>query len=151
MLRSLTCDSPEKGQTFGSRAKENLSGLVYGKTVTVATNKHDRYGRAVGKVLVDGEDANLEQVKSGFAWHFKEYQREQSAEDRSRYASAEDSAKSSGRGLCVDKSPVKPKEFRGEASSAKANSSCACGSGQDCTGKRGGTYCIAPNGKKRYS
>ncbi len=45
-----------------------------------------------GKVLVDGVDACLEQVKAGFAWHYKKYQHEQSAEDRRLYAQAEGKA-----------------------------------------------------------
>lgn len=149
-VRLAGIDSPEKGQAFGNRAKENLSNLVYGKVVTVETKKKDRYGRAVGKVLVDGKDANLEQVKSGFAWHYKEYQREQSAEDRSLYASAENSAKSAGRGLWLDKAPVKPDAFRKASPAPTATSTCSCGSGRTCTGERGGIYCIAPNGKKKY-
>lgn len=150
-VRLAGIDSPEKGQAFGSRAKENLSGLVFGKTVAVETKKQDKYGRAVGKVIVEGKDANLEQVKSGFAWHYKEYQREQSAEDRARYASAEEGAKSAKRGLWVDKSPLKPEEYRkGATAKQPATSSCPCGSERTCTGERGGTYCVSPNGKKKY-
>ncbi len=47
----------------------------------------------MGKVLVDGIDACLEQVKAGFAWHYKKYQHEQSAEDRELYADAENKAR----------------------------------------------------------
>ncbi len=46
------------------------------------TEKTDRYGRGVGKVLIDGVDANLEQVRRGLAWHYQAYQREQSPSDR---------------------------------------------------------------------
>ena len=34
-------------------------------------DKEDRYGRIVGKVLINGVDANLEQVKRGLAWWYK--------------------------------------------------------------------------------
>ncbi|MBL0351604.1 MAG: thermonuclease family protein [Candidatus Dechloromonas phosphoritropha] len=34
----------------------------------VEWKKQDRYGRTVGKVLVNGIDANLAQVKAGMAW-----------------------------------------------------------------------------------
>ena len=60
-------DAPEKGQAFGTRSKESLSDLVFSKAVTVETGKMDRYGREIGKVLVDGLDANLQQVSRGFA------------------------------------------------------------------------------------
>ncbi len=39
-----------------------------------------------GKVLLNGQDVCLEQVKAGMAWHYKDYQAEQSAEDRKIYA-----------------------------------------------------------------
>ena len=47
-------DAPEKTQPFGQASKQSLSDLVYGKTVVINTDKTDRYGREVGKVLVDG-------------------------------------------------------------------------------------------------
>jgi len=55
-------DAPESSQDFGKRAKQSLSDLVFGKSVTVIGNKTDRYGRTVGKVLCDGRDVNLEQI-----------------------------------------------------------------------------------------
>lgn len=59
---------------------------MFAKTVTVETNKRDKYKRSVGKVLMDGVDANLVQVQRGFAWHYKAYEREQPAIDRKVYA-----------------------------------------------------------------
>ena len=52
-------DAPERRQDFGNRSKQSLSDLVFAKLVAVESTKKDRYGRAVGKVLVDGVDANL--------------------------------------------------------------------------------------------
>lgn len=51
-IRLAGIDAPEKKQAFGTRAKENLSYLVFGKTVRVDGRKKDQYGRLVGKVLV---------------------------------------------------------------------------------------------------
>jgi hypothetical protein len=48
------------------------------------------YGRTVGKIIVQGLDANIEQVKAGLAWHYKQYQREQSEADRIAYTKAEE-------------------------------------------------------------
>ncbi len=45
-------------------------------------NQRDRYGRIVGKLVKNGRDINLKQVKDGFAWHYKKYQRELSPADR---------------------------------------------------------------------
>ncbi len=62
-------------------------------------DKKDRYGRYVGKVLVDGKDANLEQIRAGMAWHFKRYEIEQPPEDRRAYAEAEKRARAQRVGL----------------------------------------------------
>ena len=64
-IRLAGIDAPEKSQPFGHCSKESLSDLVFSKTVTVEIEKVDRYGRQVGKVLVDGADANLAQVQWG--------------------------------------------------------------------------------------
>ena len=66
-IRLAGIDAPEKKQPFGQRSKQSLSDLVFDKAVTVETNKRDKYRREVGKVLVDGTDANLEQVKRDMA------------------------------------------------------------------------------------
>jgi endonuclease YncB( thermonuclease family) len=55
-------DAPESSQDFGSRAKQSLSDLIFGKTVSVISSKKDRYGRTLGKVTIDGRDINLEQI-----------------------------------------------------------------------------------------
>ena len=89
-----------------------MSDQVYDRQVTVETGKRDRYGREIGKVLVDGHDANLEQIKRGLAWHYKKYEREQPPEDRATYAAAEIEARSASRGLWVDKEPMPPWEWR---------------------------------------
>lgn len=64
-IRLSGIDAPEKMQPFGQRSKESLSDLVFDKIVMVDTDKKDRYGREVGKILVNGVDANLVQVTRG--------------------------------------------------------------------------------------
>ena len=108
-------DAPEKAQPFGQTSKQSLSDLVHGKTVTVDTDKTDRYGREVGKVQVDGVDANLEQVRRGLAWHYKAYQREQPPGDRLAYAAAEKDAAAARLGLWQDAVPVAPWDWRHSA------------------------------------
>ena len=82
--------------------------------MTVIYYKTDQYGRLVGKILIDGRDINLEQVKAGMAWHYKEYEREQTPADRELYAKAEDEARKARRGLWVDPEPIEPSQFRRE-------------------------------------
>lgn len=111
-VRLSGIDAPEKRQPFGQRAKHSLGLLVYGRPVRVEAGKTDRYGRVVGKVIVDGMDVNREQVRRGFAWHYVVYAREQPREDRERYADAERSARAERRGLWSMPHPVAPWDFR---------------------------------------
>ena len=114
-IRLAGIDSPEKGQPFGEYCKKSLSDLAYDRMVVVESNKLDRYGRVIGKVLVDGRDANLEQVRRGCGWHYKKYQNEQSLEDRTSYDAAEQSARNGKVGLWGDRDPVAPWEWRGRS------------------------------------
>jgi len=68
---------------------------------------------------LDGRDINLEQIRSGMAWHYKEYEREQTEEDRELYAGAEHEARSARRGLWIDPNPIEPAEFRREERGAR--------------------------------
>lgn len=112
-IRLAGIDAPEKSQPFGQRSKQSLSDLVFGRTVTVETDKVDKYRRKVGKVRTpEGTDANLEQVRRGLAWHYKDYQQEQSEADRATYAAAENIARGQRLGLWVDAQPVAPWDYR---------------------------------------
>ena len=62
-------DAPELHQAFGTQSKKNLSDMIFDRDVTVVYQKTDQYGRIVGKIILDGTDVNLEQVKAGMAWH----------------------------------------------------------------------------------
>ncbi|MDP2025620.1 thermonuclease family protein [Sulfuriferula sp.] len=111
-IRLAGIDSPEKGQPFGQVCKKSLSDLAYDRVATVETTKLDRYGRAIGKVLVNGQDVNLEQIRRGCGWHYKKYQNEQSLDDRLSYNSAEESARASKVGLWADNNPMPPWDWR---------------------------------------
>lgn len=112
-IRLSGIDAPEKAQAFGQRSKQSLSDLVFNKAVTVDTDERDKYGRQVGKILVDGADANLEQVRRGMAWHYKAYADEQGIKDRVVYAAAAElAARAAGAGLWSDPEPVALWEFR---------------------------------------
>jgi endonuclease YncB( thermonuclease family) len=110
-VRLAGIDTPEKRQPFGQVAKDHLSSLVDGQTVTVNYDKRDHYGRIVGKVLTSGTDAGLRQVEAGLAWHYKRYEQEQSDWDRAAYARAEVQARAERRGLWRDPEPVSPWEL----------------------------------------
>ena len=113
-IRLEGIDAPESHQAFGAQSKQSLSQMVFDKDVTVVYQKTDQYGRLVGKITLDGKDINLEQVKTGMAWHYKEYDREQTPVDRDLYAKAQDEARAARRGLWQDADPVEPSAFRKE-------------------------------------
>ncbi len=111
-VRLAGIDAPEKRQAFGHRAKRHLADLVLRKRVVVEWSRHDRYGRMVGKVLVEQQDAGLAQVSAGMAWHYKAYQLEQPPEDQTAYAAAEDAARRTRVGLWRATAPTAPWDFR---------------------------------------
>lgn len=111
-IRLIGIDAPEKAQAFGQRSKQSLSDMVFKRQVTIDYQKSDRYGRTLGKVLVGGNDANLEQIKAGMAWWYRTYKRDQTEADRKLYEAAENAAKAGKVGLWADKKPVPPWEFR---------------------------------------
>ena len=138
-IRLKGIDAPERGQPFGSRSRENLSRLVAGRFVTIDYDKKDRYGRIVGIVKVDDVDACLQQIDDGLAWHYKKYEKGQTAPDRVRYSSGEIEARENRRGLWVDPAPVPPWEWRhgkgkrsGRIAPGEKSGSPVCGSKSYC-------------------
>jgi endonuclease YncB( thermonuclease family) len=61
--------------------------------------KKDRYQRVLGKVTLEELDICLEQVQRGMAWHYKQFQRDQTQEDRMKYDLAEKEARANKLGL----------------------------------------------------
>ena len=111
-IRLSGIDAPEKKQTYGVHSKQSLVDMVSKQTVSVSYNKRDRYKRIIGKVILDGQDINLEQIRRGLAWHYKSYQREQEVEDMALYAQGEYLAQKGRLGLWKDVNPIAPWDFR---------------------------------------
>ena len=125
-VRLAGIDAPEKSQYYGQESTKNLEWLVYNKGVTIEYSKHDRYGRIIGKVMVNQKsdafcllidcirkvDVGLEQVMVGMAWHYKLYEKEQNVKDRSFFSSAERMARKNKIGLWKDKNPIPPWKWR---------------------------------------
>ena len=111
-IRLQGIDAPEKAQAFGQKSKQSLHQLVHNKQVTVEFQKKDKYGRTVGKVLINGNDICLEQIKLGMAWHYTQYATEQPKEDRIAYQQAELAARGQALGIWKDQNAIPPWEFR---------------------------------------
>ena len=107
-IRLAGIDAPEKSQAFGTESRDHLAQAVLHQAVTVAYDKRDKYGRIVGKVMLQGMDTNLAQLQAGWAWHYRQYQREQSIEDRQIYSETERLARQDQRGLWQGNMPPEP-------------------------------------------
>ena len=111
-VRLKGIDAPESQQVYGDISTQSLSELVYDKEVIVTWDKKDKYYRILGKVIVDGRDANYEQLKKGLAWYYKQYEKDLSDEDKKRYSEAEEWARNYTEGLWADSNSIPPWEFR---------------------------------------
>jgi endonuclease YncB( thermonuclease family) len=105
-IRLAEIDAPESHQAFGEKSKQALSALVFNREVTVVVATKDRYGRDVGRVYVNEQDVNAEQVRAGMAWIYTRY-----ASDAA-LAPLEQAARAARLGLWADASPIPPWEFR---------------------------------------
>lgn len=105
-------DAPELGRPFGRAAKQHMADLVANREAVAKCHKTDRYGRNVCRVLVDGADPGLEQIRAGMAWYFRRYANKLPRDRRERYSGAEAQVREARHGLWADAEPVPPWEWR---------------------------------------
>lgn len=106
-LRIWGIDAPEKKQAYGTKSKDFLSSMIFGKTVTVDVQKQDGWGRYLTYVYTpEGKDVSLEMIKNGYAWHYIKY------DSSEKYNAAETNAKKNKLGLWADPKPIAPWDFR---------------------------------------
>ena len=72
-IRLAEIDAPERGQPWGTKSRQELAGLVAGKTVSITPQGQDRYDRIIAKVEVNGLDINRAMVQRGAAWAYDDY------------------------------------------------------------------------------
>ncbi len=72
-VRLAEIDTPEKKQPYGQKAKQELASLAFNHSAQVSVIDTDRYGRVVGRVVVDDLDVNAELVRRGAAWVYRDY------------------------------------------------------------------------------
>jgi endonuclease YncB( thermonuclease family) len=106
-VRLNEIDAPELRQPFGTRSKQSLAELCFGKTAALGVQGHDRYQRTLAHVTCDGTDANTEQVRRGYAWTYTRYTRVDSP-----LHAMESEARAANRGLWADATPVPPWDWR---------------------------------------
>lgn len=119
-INSFTCrlygiDAPETAhgekaaQPFGEEASNALKHMIFGEIITVIPTGAKTYGRDVCRLSKGSMDINLELVKRGYAWAYREYLKGPYV---SEYISAETDARENKRGLWIERNPLPPWEFR---------------------------------------
>jgi len=108
-------DAPEvehrgkPGQPFGEEARKELKKLILGQTVEVELTGAKTYHREVCIIYKEGLNINLELVKRGYAWAYRQYLQRPYA---SEYITAETEARQNKRGLWLQTNPTPPWEWR---------------------------------------
>ena len=121
-VRLVDIDAPELGQPFGSRSRQSLSSLCFGKVVALDVRGRDRYNRTLARVTCGGADANAEQVRRGYAWTFIRFVRPDSP-----LFAIEREARAAHRGLWQDPAPVAPWDWRNSVRQSSRVSSSRAG------------------------
>jgi endonuclease YncB( thermonuclease family) len=105
-VRLLGVGAPEKGETFAGKSRDNLSRLLNSKNVEVMVipqkSNQDGQSLVTGKVMLQGTDVGLEQIRGGFGWHSDDLEDYQTHEDRLAYAEARKVAAEKKLGLWSD-------------------------------------------------
>jgi len=114
-VRLAEIDAPESHQPYGTRAKQVLSELVFGRDVRVVVVDIDRYGRTVGRIYAGALDVSAEMVRQGAAWVFTRYSRDPSL------PALDQAARTARRGLWAlpEAERVPPWEWRANARAAR--------------------------------
>ncbi|HHF1329388.1 TPA: thermonuclease family protein [Haemophilus influenzae] len=105
-VRLAEIDAPEKSQAFGQKSKKTLSDLVYQKNVRLSLKGKDRYQRTLAIVYYQDKNINLEMVKQGMAWAYKQYSHDPI------YLQEQENAQAKGIGLWADNNPIEPSQWR---------------------------------------
>jgi len=111
-IRLATIDAPEFSQPFGKQSRDSLYKLVYRKKVRVLPSARDKYGRVVAEIFVGDLNINVEQIKRGFAWHYKFYAKSHGFMKKFVYSQAEKTARKAGLGLWQSENPQPPWVYR---------------------------------------
>lgn len=109
-IRLYGIDSPEWGQAYGNKAKQFLKKKIKGRKVSVVAKDRDRYGRTVALVSYSGGLVNREMVRSGYAWMYPKYCRQQPL--CSELKQLQQKARSRRLGLWRDPAPVSPWQWK---------------------------------------
>ncbi|WP_215769629.1 thermonuclease family protein [Haemophilus sp. SZY H36] len=105
-VRLAEIDAPEKKQAFGQKSKKALSDMVYLRDVRLSLKGQDRYQRTLAIVYYQDKNINLEMVKQGMAWAYKQYSHDPI------YLQAQENTQAKRIGLWADNNPIEPSQWR---------------------------------------
>lgn len=114
IIRFSAIDAPELKQAAGIASRDQLRSLLTGKTAQARCHKKDKYQRNVCSVHLGQMNIGLKMIETGHAWHYTQYQNEQSPRNRKQYQRAEAKARKSRTGLWSANTPIAPWDFRSQ-------------------------------------
>jgi len=106
-VRIVAMDAPEKGQPYADAAKGRLQQLLQGKAIQIQPvgKGYDLYGRVLGQVWVEGQDAARLLIEDGLATYYRPTCQDYPADKRKynydpgEYIKAEEKARLEKKGM----------------------------------------------------
>jgi endonuclease YncB( thermonuclease family) len=105
-IRIENIDAPELEQYYGLQAKDSVSNLIYGKTVSIKIDGTDIYGRSLASITYNGHRLDSILVCKGWAWFYPKYSHDY------QLSIYEDAAKAKSLGLWSCATSIPPWEWR---------------------------------------
>ena len=109
-IRLACIDAPETSQgSSGKWSTKTLKEMIQGKSISLKPQVKDRYGRTVAEIYVGSTNINLQMVRKGAAFAYRQYLKQC---DRDAYLNAESMAKREKQGVWGPYQTQLPWEYR---------------------------------------
>ena len=109
-IRLACIDAPETGQgKSGKWSTKTLKEMITGKSISLKPQVKDRYGRTVAEIYVGSTNVNLQMVRIGAAFTYRQYLKQC---DRDAYLNAESMAMREKQGVWGPYQTQLPWEYR---------------------------------------
>ena len=81
-VRLFQIDAPDLEQLYSQKAKQHLSAMIHGQTVSIENKDLDRYEQRLGIIWLENNnrksphdafafDINLIMINQGYAWYYQ--------------------------------------------------------------------------------
>jgi micrococcal nuclease len=105
-VRLRDIDAPEICQPWGDESRKALSELTLNKVASLQVQAHDKYGRAVGSLMIEDTHVSRYMVENGHAWSVR------SRYDQGPLVKQEKMSRALTRGLHSQGGAIQPWEWR---------------------------------------